>query len=603
MKILSVHSGHHHASVCILNDGNLEKYFLVERYTRKKYDGDERFALNLVRDICAKLKEKLDVICISDFEGFFKYNDSNDDPIIRDIFNESRKHNPNLKLIFQSNHHLNHASHAFYNSKFDESLVVVVDGIGGSVTDNLVEVESIFSFNRQKNTLIYKNVIKSVVTKFERANPGAPGSGTQDSASSSVSFVETSGESIANNLDIQTIHRRFLNMWTTNDNPSEVLSDYECKNIYGIGLVYSMASTLMGNTMLDCGKAMGLSSYGTSNKLFENLFLEKNTFNNSFFENSSQEIKHFLTNPVKEITKDNYQLYADFCYEVQQQTQKAVGDLIEDHIIKTGIKKVCITGGYGMNIVANYYYLQRFPDVEFYFEPICDDSGVNIGAAMNTYIQLTDKIPSPIETTFFNGTHYDISSYQGMETSIVDVANLLYKDKSVAVYRGLAEAGPRALGNRSILFNALNPNAKDIVNKIKKREWYRPFACVVLEEDSDIYFDMGRIKSSPSMTICFPVKQKYIEMLSGISHVDNTCRIQTVSEGYLYELLQEFKKLSGHGILLNTSLNLSGEPLVETPTDAIKIIDDSHLDYLWLEQTQKLLQSKNRWKNNFTNLD
>ena len=553
IKILSVHLGSHHASVCILNDGNLEKYFLVERYTRKKYDGGWRFVLNLVRDICAKLKEKLYVICISDFLSKTTSQAPYDLQFITPLFEEGKKHNPNLKLILQTDHHLNHASLAFYNSKFDESLVVVVDAVGNYVRDNKLETESVFSFNRQKNTLIYKNVIKD---KF----------GPDD-------------------FDSQ----KFLNMWTTNDNPSEVMSDYECKNIYGIGTVYNIASILMGNTMLECGKAMGLSSYGTSNKLFENLFLEKNTLNNSFFENSSQEIKHFLTNPVKEITKDNYQLYADFCYAVQQQTQKAVGDLIEDHIIKTGIKKVCISGGYGMNIVANYYYLQRFPDVEFYFEPICDDSGVSIGAAMNTYIELTDKIPSPIETTFFNGTHYDISSYQGMETSIVDVANLLYKDKSVAVYRGLAEAGPRALGNRSILFNALNPNAKDIVNKIKKREWYRPFACVVLEEDSDIYFDMGRIKSSPSMTICFPVKQKYIEMLSGISHVDNTCRIQTVSEGYLYELLQEFKKLSGHGILLNTSLNLSGEPLVETPTDAIKIINDSHLDYLWLEQTQQLL--------------
>ena len=91
------------------------------------------------------------------------------------------------------------------------------------------------------------------------------------------------------------------------------------------------------------------------------------------------------------------------------------------------------------------------------------------------------------------------------------------------------------------------------------------------------------------MTICFPVRQKYVKMLSGITHIDNTCRIQTVSDGYLYELLQQFKKLSGHGILLNTSFNLAGEPLVETPVDAIRIINDSHLDYLWLEETQQLL--------------
>ena len=243
-----------------------------------------------------------------------------------------------------------------------------------------------------------------------------------------------------------------------------------------------------------------------------------------------------------------------------------------------------------MNIVANYYYLQRFPDVEFYFEPICNDNGVSIGAAMNTYIELTNKIPDSIQTTSFHGLNYDLSPYAAVTSSIKDISELLNQNKSVAVYTGLAEAGQRALGNRSIFFNALNPDAKDIVNKIKKREWYRPFACVVLEEDVDEYFDMGGIKSSPFMTTCFPVRQKYGKIIPGIIHVDNTCRIQTVSKtnGYLYQLLLEFKKLSGHGILLNTSFNLSGQPLVETPSDALETLNNSHLDYLWFQETQQL---------------
>lgn len=547
MRILSIHLGHD-ASVCILNNGDLEKYFLVERYTRKKHDNDRKFILNLVSGICAKLKENLDVICVSDFKP------PQGDSFIITLFEEGKKHNPNLKLTLQQDHHLNHASLAFYNSKFDESLVVTVDGAGSKVRDNLLEVESIFHFNRQKNTLIYKNVIKDVIT-------------------------------------CELNSQDFLNMWITNDNPIENMSDYECKNIFSIGTVYDIAAILIGYTHNDCGKAMGLSSYGSSNKLFKNLFVEKNTLDNNFFKNSSQEIQHFLTNPVKQITRDNYQLHADFCYEVQQQTQKAVGDLIEDSIRKTGIRKVCISGGYGMNIVANYYYLQRFPDVEFYFEPICNDNGISIGAAMNAYIELTDKIPSPIETTSFHGSHYDLSLYQGITTSIKDIVTLLYQDKSVAIYTGLSESGQRALGNRSIFFNALNPDAKDIVNKIKKREWYRPFACVILEEDANEYFNTDKIKSSPFMTICFPVRQKYVKMLSGVTHIDNTCRIQTVSksDGYLYNLLQEFKKLSGHGILLNTSFNLAGEPLVETPKDAFDTLKNSYLDYLWFEKTQQLL--------------
>jgi carbamoyltransferase len=524
MLILSVHLGHD-SSICVLNNGNLEQYFLVERYTRKKHDDNQSTILVLLNDICSKLTEPLDVISISNF--------NTKDAIILEIFEECRKYNSNVKLILQQEHHLNHASLAFYNSGFDKSLVVVVDGAGSTINDNLVEVESVFLFDQEKNTLIYKNII-------EDSNP-------------------------------------FDLFWED--------------STFGVGKLYDIAAILIGNTPDDCGKVMGLSSYGSPNQLFKNLFLEKNIFNTHFFKNSSQEIKQFLKTPIRKIDSENYKLHADFCYEVQHQTQKVVGDIIEDSIIKTGIKKVCISGGYGMNIVANYYYLQRFPDVEFYFEPLCNDNGISIGAAMNSYFQLTNKIPNPLQTTSFHGSTHEISLYKGKTTSIETIVNLLNQNKSIAVYSGLAEAGQRALGNRSIFFNPLNLNAKDIVNKIKKREWYRPFACVVLEEDVNVYFDMGNVKSSRFMTTCFPVRRECVKIMPGITHVDNTCRVQTVSktDGYLYKLLQEFKKLSGHGILLNTSFNLAGEPLVETPTDALNTLNNSSLDYLWFEETQQLL--------------
>jgi len=498
MLILSIHLGHD-SSICVLNNGSIKHYFLVERYTRKKHDDDQSMVLKLVNDICEKLNQKLDVVTISNF--------NTQDHIILEIFEECKKYNTNVKLVMQQHHHLNHASLAFYNSGFDESLVVVADGSGSTIRENLVEVESVFLFNRETNDLIYKNIVE--------------------------------------------------------------------ESSFGVGKLYDTAAILIGNTPDDCGKAMGLSSYGSPNKSFEDLFSKKK----------------WDIEPIKSVEQNNYQLHADFCYEVQQQTQRVVGDLIDNFVRKTGIKKVCISGGYGMNIVANYYYLQRFPDVEFYFEPICNDNGVSIGAAMNTYIELTNQIPNPIQTTSFHGLNYDLSSYKNVTTSLSYIANLLYQDKSVAVYTGFAEAGQRALGNRSIFFNALNPNAKNIVNQIKKREWYRPFACVVLEEDADEYFHMGKIKSSPFMTICFPVREKYVKMLSGVTHVDNTCRIQTVSKenGYLYELLKQFKNLSGYGILLNTSFNLAGEPLVETPLDAISTLNNSSLDYLWFKETQQLL--------------
>ena len=545
MKILSIHFGHD-SSVCLYDDSVVEKYFLVERFTGKKHDYD---FYKILDKVFFNINEKIDIICISWIAlPIFTFNyDYYENKIIPVIFDNYKKYNKNLKLIINSDHHLNHAFQSFYNSGFDESIVVVVDESGSFVEKNLVEVESIFLFDKKNHRLLYKNVVE----KF---------------SSSSLP-------------------------WDNKFKP--ISTKYDHKNIFGIGGLYNIAAILTGNTQDDCGKAMGLSSYGTPNDYFKNLFLEKNKLNNDFFKNSSIEIKKFLKNPTKNITKENYKLYADFCYEVQSQTQKSVGDLIEDYIEKTGIRKVCISGGYGMNIVANHYYLERFSDVEFHFEPICNDSGVSIGSAILTYTQLTKKTHTPIETTSFHGIKYDVSSHKGKTTTIKEIANLLYLNKSIAVYSGLSEAGQRALGNRSIFFNALNLHAKDILNKIKKREWYRPFAAVVLEEDANIYFDMGKIKSSPFMTVCFPVRQKFIKIIPGVVHIDNTCRIQTVSKkhSYLYEILTEFKKLTGHGILLNTSFNLAGNPLVETPQDAINTLNNSCLDYLWFEETQQLIRS------------
>lgn len=505
MLILSIHLGHN-SSICVFNNGNVEKYFLVERFTRKKYDYNKELILKLVNDICSELK--IDVICISNF--------NTEDEFISKIFEESKKYHSDVKLDIQSDHHLNHASLAFYNSKFEESLVIVVDGAGSTIEDNLVEVESVFFFNNEKNTLIYKNVIEE---------------------------------------------------FSPFDLPWE-------SNVFSVGGLYDMASVLIGNTPDDCGKAMGLSSYGDPNPVFEKLF-------DNFYQRSDEEIQTFLKSPSKLVG----QLHADLCYGVQQQTQIKVGNLIEDSIKRTGIKKVCISGGYGMNIVSNYYYLQRFPEVEFYFEPLCNDNGVSIGAAMNTYLKLTNKIPTPIKNTFFHGNHYDCSLYQGVETSIEEIAELLCKNKSIGVYSGLSEAGQRALGNRSILFSPLNPEAKNILNEVKRREWYRPFAAVVLEKDVDLYFDNSC--PSPHMTLCFPVKS---DMIPGVTHVDGTCRVQTVSSGHLYDILKAFKNLTGHGILLNTSLNLAGEPLAETPKDAFDTLNNSSLDYLWFEETKQLFE-------------
>tara|TARA_Y100000361_G_scaffold127807_1_gene122371 strand:- start:98 stop:649 length:552 start_codon:yes stop_codon:yes gene_type:complete len=159
----------------------------------------------------------------------------------------------------------------------------------------------------------------------------------------------------------------------------------------------------------------------------------------------------------------------------------------------------------------------------------------------------------------------------------------------VAIFQNSSEYGPRGLGNRSLLFDPRNKNGKDIVNKIKKREWFRPFAGTVLLEYAHDWFDMGTIKESPYMSYAIPVKEEKKSVIPAITHVDGTCRIQTVTQEQnknFYELIKEFYKKTKVPILFNTSFNLAGEPLVETLDDARSTIERSDLEYIYLPDLQ-----------------
>jgi carbamoyltransferase len=544
MNILAINYGVHDAAACVLSDGEIKSYYKEERLTGIKRDTEPKLAIKQ---------------CLNDFDGKIDYA-----TIIAYPTSNAKQHQLIKKFTgirdaniieYSYHHHLSHAALAFYNSGFDESLVVVIDGQGTLYSDNLAEGETVYL---AKYPCSFECVIKNVSTNKAHST-------------------------LSGSIPLEKYLIKHKN--------------YECNinsNEGGIVNVYNTATVLMSQSVLENGKTMGLSSYGEKTD-YPKIFNDKSQPDWSLFTDTSSSIRLFKGHEdkvIKEITEENHKFYADYAYEVQFQTQDAVVNLIQRAIDKTGCKNICMVGGYAMNIVANHYYTQQFPDVQFYFEPNADDGGLPIGAAKHFHHERkNDFTKRPITTTAFHGKSYDVSSYKSKTTTTQEIAKLLNQNKSVAVYSGLAEAGQRALGNRSILFNSLNPNAKDIVNKIKKREWYRPFAGIVLEEDANIYFDMGDIKSSPHMTISFPVKTN---LIPGITHIDGTCRIQTTSkkDRYLYELIQEFKKLSGIGIILNTSFNLAGEPLVETPEDAFKTLENSDLDYLWFEETNQLFSNK-----------
>ena len=256
--------------------------------------------------------------------------------------------------------------------------------------------------------------------------------------------------------------------------------------------------------------------------------------------------------------------------------------------MKTGIKKVCFAGGYALNVVTNSFLVKSLPKVDFYFEPISDDTGITLGTALLFHKKMLGNVPEIPHHTFFNHINHDLSEIEGQHVSEKDIASFLSEGKTVAVFNGQSEVGPRALGNRSLLYDARNPEAKNVINKIKNREWYRPFAAVVLEEDAKDYFELYNIKSCPEMTLSFPVKSKKIP---GVTHVDNTCRIQTVNQtiSHLHKVLVEFKKITDVSVLLNTSFNLAGKPLIETPQEAVETYKNTEIDILWFPEKSIML--------------
>lgn len=164
------------------------------------------------------------------------------------------------------------------------------------------------------------------------------------------------------------------------------------------------------------------------------------------------------------------------------------------------------------------------------------------------------------------------------------------------MFQGQSESGPRALGNRSILFDPTFEDGKDFVNIVKRREYFRPFAGSILHEYAHEWFDMRGMEQTPHMMYAMNCQPGVAEKIPSIIHVDGTCRIQTVKREqnpHYYDLISEFHKESGMPILFNTSFNLGGEPLVETLDDAVRTLANSLMEYLYLPELGLLVHVKN----------
>lgn len=173
------------------------------------------------------------------------------------------------------------------------------------------------------------------------------------------------------------------------------------------------------------------------------------------------------------------------------------------------------------------------------------------------------------------------------QSTVVDL--LAEKEQIVGIWQNHSEWGPRALGNRSILFDPRHTNAKNIVNSVKKRESYRPFACTVLKENASDYFEMLQLEESPFMSFALQCKDRALAEIPTLVHADNTCRIQTVTREQnknYYDLIKAFGEKTGTPILFNTSFNLGGESIVESIYDAIDTCNRSDINHLYVPEDQ-----------------
>ena len=261
---------------------------------------------------------------------------------------------------------------------------------------------------------------------------------------------------------------------------------------------------------------------------------------------------------------------------------------------QTGSKALCLTGGTALNCVANGRLLRESPFRDLYVQPSPHDGGTALGCALYGMIEV---LGLRHDFQCVNDFLAPEPSLEGLESMLTDrdgltieqpadlmakMVDLLESGSTIALFQGRSELGPRALGHRSILADPRQTTVRAWINKhVKGRELFRPLAPVALEETASTFFEIDR--PVPFMQFAVNVRPEYRSVIPAISHVDGSARLQTVNERedpFLYGLLKAFEARTGIGVLLNTSLNGPGEPIVETPAEALNCFETTALHAL-----------------------
>jgi carbamoyltransferase len=556
MYNLGISCYYHDSAASLLKDGHVIAAVEEERFSRKKFDDDfPHKAIQWCLDEVGITPDQIDSVAFYDkpvlkFErlldnyiavaprGLYSFLDVIPKWIHKRLWikNDIKKALNGFKgeIIFPE-HHLSHAAHAFYTSPFEESAILTIDGVG-------------------------------------------------EWSTTSYGYVKNNSIKITNDM-----------RWP-----------------HSLGLFYSAFTYFLGFKVNEGEyKLMGLSSYGKPkyydlilNNLIDvkddgsiHLNMEYFAFTYDKVMTSKKFSKLFGIEPK---TRDEKTLQIHF--DIGASAQKVLEDVIlkmVNHIhAKTKMKNLCIGGGVALNGVANYKILSEGPFENVHIPPSPGDAGSAVGAAQYLY-HVYHKNPKIIEKdqskmiseNIYVGPSYSDDeiqafldsnniSYEKLDSKVLlqKTAKMIADGNIVGWYQGKMEWGPRALGNRSILADPRREDMKDILNaKIKHRESFRPFAPSIMEEFASEYFEIDI--PSPYMLMVAPVKKP--KEIPAVTHVDGTGRLQTVSKEsneLYYNLINEFYKITGVPVIINTSMNVMGEPIVNTPEQAYQMIVKTEMD-------------------------
>lgn len=403
-------------------------------------------------------------------------------------------------------------------------------------------------------------------------------------------------------------------VWKAKDNKLEKLKVFQLP--HSLGRAYSCITEFLGfRAYTDEGKIMGLAPYGrldqkTHEKMQKLLkinedgdyevnpdliYYGKHSYNPRFTDELVE-----LLGPPRRPLKRNEEIsdhYKNIAFSIQHLLEQTVGQLVQAFIQDTGIKKVCIGGGVAMNCKMNGYISALEGVEDLFVHPASHDGGANIGAAM---LSLKRHVPGisfeKLPHAYFGPSYSDqyiesVLNYSKLKWEKLDnpapfIAEKLAEGKIVALFQGKMELGARALGNRSILANPLLKDTKGILNDhVKHRENWRPFCPSILEEYGKDFFE--KIVHPGYMVVAAKVRDEKAGLIPSAVHVDGTARPQFVSRKtnpYFWEILEEFRKITDVPVIINTSFNIMGEPIINTPQEAIRCFYSTGIDVLILER-------------------